>query len=104
MVETIDIFPTLTELAGLPKPKYSDGVSIIPILNSPTAPGHHAYGYFSKGYGKTIRTETHRMIAHEDGYIELYDHRTLQGETRNVAEEQPKLVKDLLAKIATRFE
>ncbi|MGY8696319.1 MAG: sulfatase-like hydrolase/transferase, partial [Verrucomicrobiia bacterium] len=104
MVETIDVFPTLTELAGLPKPKYASGVSIVPILKSPTASGHDAYGYFSKGFGRTIRTETHRMIAHEDGFIELYDHRTLAGETHNVADEQPEVVKNLLAKIEARFE
>ena len=104
MVETIDVFPTLTELAGLPKPKYASGVSIVPILKSPTASGHDAYGYFSRGYGRTIRTETHRMIAHEDGFIELYDHRTLAGETHNVADEQPEVVKNLLAKIEARFE
>jgi iduronate 2-sulfatase len=44
------------------------------------------------------------MIAHEDGFIELYDHRTLAGETHNVADEQPEVVKNLLAKIEARFE
>jgi iduronate 2-sulfatase len=104
MVETIDVFPTLVELSGLPKAKHADGVSLKPILESPNAPGHDAFGYFGKDYGHTIRTETHRMIAHTDGYIELYDHRTLEGETRNVADQQPEVVAQLKAKIEKRFK
>ena len=44
------------------------------------------------------------MIAHTDGYIELYDHRTLEGETRNVADQQPEVVAQLKAKIEKRFK
>jgi len=102
MVETIDIFPTLVELSGLPKAKHAHGVSLKPILESPDAPGHDAYAY--RSYGHTIRTQTHRLIAHNDGYIELYDHRTLEGETRNVADEQPEVVAELKTKIKKRFK
>lgn len=104
MVETIDIFPTLVELSGLPKANQTQGVSLKPILESPDSPGHDAFGYFSRGYGHTIRTGTHRLIAHTDGYVELYDHRTLEGETRNVADEQPDVVAELKAKIKKRFK
>ncbi|MCH2388924.1 MAG: sulfatase-like hydrolase/transferase, partial [Opitutales bacterium] len=102
MVETIDVFPTLVELSGLPKAKHAHGVSLKPILESPNATGHDAYAY--RSYGYTIRTETHRLIAHTDGYIELYDHRTLEGETRNIADEQPEVVAELKAKIKKRFK
>ena len=104
MVETVDVFPTLVELSGIPKAKYVDGVSLKPILEEPETPGHDAFGYFSRGYGHTIRTKTHRMIAHTDGYIELYDHRTLEGETRNVADHQLEIVAQLKAKIEKRFK
>lgn len=105
MVESIDVFPTLAELAGLPAPDFSAGVSIVPILKSANAPGHPAYAYFDKSTAraKTIRTDTHRLIAHEDGHLELYDHRAPEGETENLAKSQPKLAQELLARIKWRF-
>jgi len=106
IVETVDVFPTLTELAGLPRPDFSKGVSIVPILKSPDAHGHPAYGYYnkSKNSTKTIRNDTHRLILHQDGHIELYDHRTPEGETKNLAKSHPKLAQELLARIQWRFE
>ncbi|MDM4014836.1 sulfatase [Roseiconus lacunae] len=103
IVETIDIFPTLIELAGLPKADFTDGVSLQSLLDRPTSTGHPAYSYFGRGYGRTIRTKTHRMIEHTDGYVELYDHRTENGETQNVAHQQPLMVKELRSKLKQRF-
>ena len=39
-----------------------------------------------------------------DAGIELYDHRTLEGETRNVADHQLEIVARLKAKIEKRFK
>lgn len=101
VVETLDVFPTLCELVGIPAPESLHGVSLKPILSTPVAPGHDAVSY---GKARSIRTDTHRLIAHPDGYCELYDHRSPQQETRNVADEQPELVKELLAKLNSRLE
>lgn len=101
MVETIDIFPTLVELADLPAPESASGVSLAPVLASAAVSGHPAFGYFKNA--RTLRTETHRLIAHDDGYLELYDHRTSEGETKNLAESQPELAGELLAQIDARF-
>jgi iduronate 2-sulfatase len=97
MVETLDIFPTLCQLAGVPKPKFADGISLLPILKNPEAVGHSAFGYFRNA--RTIRTQTHRLIAHQTGHVELYDHRSKEKETKNIAEENPQLVKRLIAQI-----
>jgi iduronate 2-sulfatase len=35
--ELIDIFPTLTDLSGLPSPPQLDGTSLVPVLKDPTA-------------------------------------------------------------------
>jgi iduronate 2-sulfatase len=101
IVETIDVFPTLCELAGLPGPAPLEGTSLVPMLKDPGAPGHAAFAY--KGNVQTIRTDSHRLVAHEDGYVELYDHRTSMGETRNVAASQPETARELLARIRKRL-
>lgn len=92
MVETLDIFPTLCDLAGLDKPDFLQGTSLLPILKDPSAEGHPAIAYRSNI--QTIRTDTHRLIRHK-AFAELYDHTTPEKETRNVAEEFPDLVEKL---------
>ncbi|MCP3694634.1 MAG: sulfatase [Planctomycetaceae bacterium] len=101
MVETLDIFPTLCDLAGLPKPGYLDGVSLLPLLKDPSGKGHVAIAYRSKA--QTIRTDTHRLIVHRGGFAELYDHTTRAGETKNVAENNPVLVKELEQQLKKRL-
>lgn len=101
MVETLDIFPTLCELTGIEKPDFVHGVSLVPILNDPNAGGHAALSY--GGNRKTIRTDSHRLVLHKDGYAELYDHRTPASETANVAKENPSLVAELSKQIRDRL-
>jgi len=100
MVETIDVFPSVCEIAGLPKPELVDGVSLQPLIQDPAAPGHSAIAY---ARARTIRTDTHRLIAHKDGHYELYDHSADDGETGNVAEQNPKIVQTLLAELNRRL-
>ena len=101
IVETLDLFPTLCELAELPAPDFVDGVSLKPLLENPSAEGHPAFAY-SRGQ-HTVRTDTHRLILHKDGYTELYDHTTEAGETVNVSEDQPDQAKALGLLIKEQF-
>ena len=41
VVETVDIFPTLCELTGLPQPMHADGISLSPQLDDPKCCGTH---------------------------------------------------------------
>ena len=100
IVETLDVLPTLCDLAGLPKPDFTQGVSLRPILDSPDVPGHPAFSYRR---ARTIRTDTHRLIVHPDGYVELYDHASPAKETRNVAADDPELVQELLEHLNNRL-
>ncbi len=97
IAETVDIYPTLCELAGLPVPEFLDGSSLLPILDDPQCAGQPAISYM--GQTRTIRTEAHRLIMHDDGTIELYDHRTPEKEARNLAKVDPALVEQLMAEI-----
>jgi iduronate 2-sulfatase len=101
IVESIDLFPTLCELAGLPMPTFTDGSSIVSMLTSADAPGHSAIGYFRNA--STIRTDNHRLVLHRDGNTELYDHATDDGETKNVADQYPEIVRSLSDRINERL-
>ena len=98
-VETLSLFPTLCDLAGLPKPAYLQGASIAPLLANPSAewtrPALTTYGYKNH----TVRSEQWRYIRYADGGEELYDEKADPFEWRNLASD-PKLasVKKDLAK------
>lgn len=103
IVETLDIFPTLCDLAGVEKAGFAQGVSLKSILENPNkTEGHYAFAYFKEA--ATVRTETHRMSLHKDGFVELYDHRTAENETRNVADQYPEVVEELKYVLKTRLE
>jgi iduronate 2-sulfatase len=96
VVETVDIYPTLCELAGIPVPAGLSGKSLKAQLSSPDAAGDVAMAFSPKA--ETIRTAQYRLIRHaqKDGFgYELYDHSTPEGETKNLAETKPEMVKEL---------
>ncbi|NNC88459.1 MAG: sulfatase [Akkermansiaceae bacterium] len=101
IVESIDIFPTLCALADLPPPPDLPGTSLVPLLESPRAAGHPAISY--SGNAETIRTDRYRLIAHKKGHVELYDHESDAGETKNIADEHPGVVQELRAQLAKRL-
>jgi len=100
VAETVDIFPTLAALAGLPEPDFVSGVSLEPILEDPATGGHPAVSY--NGGARTIRTDRYRLILHKNGEAELYDHESPETETRNLAKDQPELVGKLKKELETK--
>lgn len=103
IVEAVDIYPTLVELAGLPNPGGLDGRSFVKNLENPALPGKD--GAYSRWTARrTLRTDRYRIVLHEKGEprVELFDHATDPYETRNVAAENPKVVERLLKALATR--
>mgnify|MGYP001812946729 CR=1 FL=1 len=102
LVETIDVFPTLCDLADIPVPDFVHGMSLKPTLKDPKTRGYSAIAYRNKY--QTIRTPTHRMIAHAGGYVELYDHRSSQGESNNIAETEEVLVAELKEMLKNRLD
>lgn len=117
LAETVDIFPTLAELAGLPAPKGPqpiDGASLVPVLRDPEARVRdHAYHAYPRGkrMGRAIRTERHRMVEWkpigglaEEAEFELYDYQTDPLETRNLAASQPEVLARLRAILARHPE
>ena len=117
LAETVDVFPTLAQLAGLPVPKGPqpiDGLSLVPVLRDPAATlRDHAYHCFPRGgrMGRAIRTSRYRLVewkkpgaAVQTAEFELYDYRQDPEETRNLAEDEPAIVAKLRAILATHPE
>ena len=94
IVETLDIFPTICELAEVSKPDFVEGVSLVPIMKDPGSTGRPAIGYTRDQ--RTLRTQTHRLILHKNGGVELYDHTSPEKETKNIAQENSELVLSLI--------
>lgn len=101
VVESLDIFPTLCELTGIETPSFVQGNSLKNILQQPGAMGSQAVAYTSSA--STIRTDAHRLILHNDGYMELYDHTSREAETRNLAGVQPWVAEDLKQLLLSRL-
>lgn len=105
LVELVDVYPTLAELAGLPPPAQPlEGLSFAPLLADPGRPWKTAaFSQFPRNAGQTgagdmmgytMRTERHRLtvwVARDNhdqiNAVELYDHRTDPLENTNLAAE-----------------
>ncbi|KJD37256.1 iduronate-2-sulfatase [Tamlana sedimentorum] len=93
IVETVDIFPTLTELCTLPNPELSNGESLVLLINAKTRQKKAAVAY--NGNAITLRTKDYRFVEHTDGEVELYNHSIDASETLNVARNNPEKVVEL---------
>lgn len=100
IASTVDLFPTLCDLAGLPLSAQLDGRSLRGQLENPTAPGRPAVSYFRGRV--TLRNETHRLIVHENGEAELYQHTPSGGGDRNLAAEYPGIIDEMAEEIHHR--
>ncbi len=97
----LDMFPTLMAMADLkmPETRPLDGKNIWPALRDNAASPVESY-YWAWHNEDAIRTADWRMHRFFDR-AELYDIRTDIGETKNVADANPDVVKTLTAKMNT---
>ena len=152
LVELVDMYPTLCDLAGIDLPQHLEGQSFKPLLDNPDkkwkqaaftqfptpALREWAANPLSKGMRETyfgplieeveakiinqqkdkwdrefyenylmgyaMRTDRYRFMVWRDYrdanaepvFFELYDHENDPNETKNIADENPELVKELL--------
>lgn len=113
LVEFIDIYPSLCELSGLPKPSHLEGSSFLPLMQDPASAGKpYAIGRF--GQGDTIRSDTHRYSLYtsnprgksakkevKTGEM-LYDHRSDPDENTNIAAAHAQVVEQLSRELKAR--
>ena len=98
LVELVDVYPTLCELAGLPVPDQLEGRSMVPLLSKPDQTWKQAaFSQFRRTDGRVplmgyaMRTDRYRYIEWQDRRTravvatELYDHEADPLENTNVA-------------------
>lgn len=93
-----DVMPTLADVVDLPKPKGTDGISMLPALLGREQTQHHEllywdYGHVRGNFSQALRTGDWKGVRNgPGGRIELYDLANDLGETRNLAEQRPDVV------------
>ena len=111
----VDLYPTLLEIAGAPKPaQVLDGASLVPLLRDPNANlardaiFQHFPGYLGAGKGQwrttpvsTIQSGDWKLMEFlEDGRLELYNLKDDLSEKKNLASQMPEKAGELKARLA----
>jgi iduronate 2-sulfatase len=118
LVELVDVFPTLTELCGLPTPEGLDGRSLTPLLDRPDRPWKPAvFSQYPRDFkdnrhkkhgdimGYAVRTDRYRYVQWQEwktGKIvarELYDLDADSDEMNNIAQDAAS--RHLVARLAS---
>ncbi|MCF6310845.1 MAG: neutral/alkaline non-lysosomal ceramidase N-terminal domain-containing protein [Verrucomicrobiales bacterium] len=113
LVELVDLYPTLSDLAGLPKPFGTEGESFAAIVGDPSLIGESvALSQYPRGptvTGYSMRTDRYRFTIwrnpedHSKVHaVELYDHRSDPGEMINIATDEGN--KDLVEQLTQRLD
>jgi iduronate 2-sulfatase len=102
VVQYLDMYPTLVDLCGLPKPPHLQGSSLKALLDNPSAPWDRpAYTVQSRSWflGRSVRTERWRYTEWDEGRrgAALFDHDADPHEMRNLvaAPEHKGVVEEL---------
>jgi arylsulfatase A-like enzyme len=113
-VITMDLFPTIVEMAGLPRDAARtaiDGVSFASVLRNPTAkptrdtmfwhyPHHQHYQLGGAMPYGAIRSGDFKLIEfYNDMHVELYNIRADISEKSDLASSQPKKVEELRSRL-----
>ncbi|MEJ7740337.1 MAG: sulfatase [Chitinophagaceae bacterium] len=117
LVEFVDIYPSLCELAGIPLPTHLQGSSFMPLLNNPSEKGKSvALTQYPRGggmMGYSMRTDRYRFTSwqkkddwQQTTALELYDHQKDPGEKINLANqpEYAKLVGELSSQLKKEWQ
>ncbi|MEL7238262.1 MAG: sulfatase, partial [Planctomycetota bacterium] len=112
VVELLDLYPTLCELAGTTPPAGLEGKSLVRLMRGRAEENGVAFSEYGRGrhtHGYAIRTDRWRYIewvatdTHEIRSRQLFDHASDAGDTVDVAQQYADVVADLSKRIAKQF-
>ena len=87
-VSLMDIYPTLTELAGIATPAHVEGKSLLPLISDPQALWEREAVVTTFGYrNHAVTGNRYRYLTYSDGSEELYDIQTDPNEWTNRADD-----------------
>jgi arylsulfatase A-like enzyme len=110
-VSTLDLLPTLTEMAGIKAPQKAgtDGTSLAALLRNGTAPARDTFFWHNPAprpsstgdwFSSAIRAGDLKLVDFPgEKRLELYDLATDPGEAKNLAEARPEDRDRLLAQL-----
>jgi arylsulfatase A-like enzyme len=84
-IDFMAIYPTLTDLCGIPTPKHVEGESIRPLLANPAAPWDKFALTTYRYMNHTVRVADWRYIRYANGDEELYNDAQDENEWTNLA-------------------
>ena len=108
---SVDLFPTILEIAGLDGEEPIDGVSLAPLLQGDKefrrGPIYWHYPHYNAHtpittctpYG-AVREGRYKLLEfYEDGHTELYDLRADIGEANDLSDTMPHKARELLTRL-----
>ncbi len=103
VVELVDLYPSLSELAGLQVPQEVQGVSLVPVLREHDASVKNGAISFNKGF--SLRTDDWHYMRYTDGTAELYDMKADPNEFTNLAtnRDYTSVLKEMEATLSQRL-
>ncbi len=116
LVEFVDVYPTLSDLCGLPLPAHLEGTSLAPVLRDPaktvksaafsqyprSVDGKSLMGYSMRTDRYRFTRWVHKADRSKVDAVELYDHQTDPQENVNIAGD-PKNA-DLVATLTAQWQ
>jgi arylsulfatase A-like enzyme len=92
VVQSLDLYPTLCELCGLPKPDGLNGASLAPLLKDPQQKWDrpaYTFGGNLKNVNRAVRTEKYRYAEYvgQGGGAMLFDEAADPHELKNLADD-----------------
>jgi arylsulfatase A-like enzyme len=85
MVSLLSLYPTLSDVCGLPSHSQLEGKSLMPLIRNPRQLWDKAVAATIGRGNHSISTKRWRYIRYFDGTEELYDHHSDQHEWFNLA-------------------
>lgn len=113
LIETVDIYPTISAFAGLPAPAKVDGLSQVEVLRGAVGTRDHVIHVYPRGkrIGRAIRTARWRLVEWKEpgapsdkADLELYDYQSDPLERQNLAASNPAVIAELRAILARHPE